>query len=166
MPQSARTQSSSFQVLVTVQVLISLTLLFHSASFKFQHESILNSKSILEAQMSSESGPRCIGALPAWAAQPRPPRRADFFSMTTNRPGRDSLLAQHPLQQVHARNQGSHRTAAHPPPARSGRWRGRSRWSAWRLAPPTRPIPPRRRCHDVGCNITKSTISYGYDILS
>ena len=23
-----------------------------------------------------------------------------------------------------------------------------------------------RRCHDIGCNITKSTISYGYDILS
>ena len=41
---------------MAVQVLTSLTLLFHSASFKFQHESILNSKSILEAQMSSESG--------------------------------------------------------------------------------------------------------------
>jgi hypothetical protein len=70
-------------------------------------------------------------------------------------------------QQVHARNQGSHCSAEYPPPARHGwRWRGRSRWSAWRLAPPTRPIPPRRRCHDIGCDITKSMISYGYDILS
>ncbi len=49
-----RTRSSSFQVLVAVQVLTSLTLLLHSASF--QLESILDSKSILEAQMSSESG--------------------------------------------------------------------------------------------------------------
>ena len=79
-----------------------------------------------------------------------PPRRADFFQWLPIRVGCDSLLAQHPLQpwQVHARNQGSHRTAEHPPPAR-WRWRGRSRWSAWRLAPPTRPIPPRRRCYDI-----------------
>ncbi len=27
-------------------------------------------------------------------------------------------------------------------------------------------IQPRRRCHDIGCDITKSMISYGYDILS
>ena len=53
-PQSARTRSSRFQVLVAVQVLTSLSVLLHSASF--QLESILNSKSILEAQMSSESG--------------------------------------------------------------------------------------------------------------
>ncbi len=38
---------------------------------------------------------------------------------------------------------------------------------AWRLAPPIRPIPGQpSRCHDIGCNIPKSTISYGYDILS
>jgi hypothetical protein len=42
---------------------------------------------------------------------------------------------------------------------------GPARWRWWG-APPTRPIPPRRRCHDIGCDITKSMISYGYDILS
>ena len=55
-PQSARTQNSSFQVLVAVKVLTGLTLLLHSDTGSFQHESILNSKSILEAQMSSASG--------------------------------------------------------------------------------------------------------------
>ena len=82
--RSLRTRSSRFQVLVAVQVLTSLSVLLHSASF--QLESILNSKSILEAQMSSESGAssrRCIGALPAWAAQPAAASR--LFSMTTNR---------------------------------------------------------------------------------
>ncbi len=52
--RSVRTQSSRIQVLVAVQVITSLTLLLHSASF--QLESILNSESILEAQMSSASG--------------------------------------------------------------------------------------------------------------
>jgi len=52
--RSVRTRSSIFQVLVAVQVLTSLSLLLHSASF--QLDSILNSESILEAQMSSESG--------------------------------------------------------------------------------------------------------------
>jgi hypothetical protein len=52
--RSVRTRSSIFQVLVAVQVLTSLSLLLHSASF--QIDSILNSESILEAQMSSESG--------------------------------------------------------------------------------------------------------------
>ena len=52
--RSVRTRSSIIQVLVAVQVITSLTLLLHSASF--QLESILNSESILKAQMSSASG--------------------------------------------------------------------------------------------------------------
>ena len=43
------------------------------------------------------------------------------------------------------------------------RWRGRRRWSGWKLAPPTRTIPP-RRCHDIGEHIMKSVISHGCDI--
>jgi hypothetical protein len=41
----------------------------------------------------------------------------------------------------------------------------RRRWSAWRLAPPTCAIPP-RRCHDIGEHIMKSVISHGCDIRS
>ena len=52
--RSVRTRSSIIQVLVAVQVITGLTLLLHSASF--QLESILNSESILKAQMSSASG--------------------------------------------------------------------------------------------------------------
>ena len=54
--RSLRTRSSRFQVLVAVQLLTSLTVLLHSLAASFQLESILNSESILEAQMSSESG--------------------------------------------------------------------------------------------------------------
>ena len=54
--RSLPTRSSRFQVLVAVQVLTSLTVLLHSLAASFQLESILNSESILEAQMSSESG--------------------------------------------------------------------------------------------------------------
>ena len=73
----------------------------------------------------------------------------------------DSSLAQ--PQQVHARDQVRRRSAGHPSPAR-GRWRGRRRWSGWKLAPPTRPIPP-RRWHDIGEHIMKSVISHGFDIM-
>jgi hypothetical protein len=92
----------------------------------------------------------------------RPPRRADFFQRLPV--GCDSLLAQQPLQQVHARDQDCRRSAEHPSPAR-WRWRGRRRWSGWKLAPPTRAIPP-RRCHDIGEHIMKSVISHGCDIRS
>ncbi len=56
--RSVRTRSSIIQVLVAVQVITSLTLLLHSASF--QLESILDSESILEASMSSESGAQAV----------------------------------------------------------------------------------------------------------
>jgi hypothetical protein len=52
-PRSVRTRSSSFQVLAAV--LASLTLLLHFIA-SFQLESILDSKSILEARMSSQAG--------------------------------------------------------------------------------------------------------------
>jgi hypothetical protein len=45
------------------------------------------------------------------------------------------------------------------------RWRGRRRWSTWKLAPPFRAIPP-CSCHDIGEHIMKSVISHGYDIRS
>ena len=90
----------------------------------------------------------------------RPPRRADFFQRLPV--GCNSLLAQQPLQQVHAWDQDCRRSAEHPSPAR-WRWRGRRRWSGWKLAPPTLAIPP-RRCHDIGEHIMKSVISHGYDI--
>ena len=54
--RSVRTRSSIIQVLVAVQVITSLTLLLHCHSASFQLESILNSESILKAQMSSASG--------------------------------------------------------------------------------------------------------------
>ncbi len=54
--RSVRTRSSIIQVLVAVQVITSLTLLLQVHSASFQLESILNSESILKAQMSSASG--------------------------------------------------------------------------------------------------------------
>ncbi len=54
----------------------------------------------------------------------------------------------------------------HWPPstlAMATHWRGRRRWSALRLEPPTRAIPP-RRCNDIDEHIMKSVISHGYDI--
>ena len=90
----------------------------------------------------------------------RPPRRAVFFQRLPF--GRESLRAQQPVQQVHARDQDRRRSAEHPSAARR-RWRGRRRWSTWPLAAPTSAIPP-RRCHDIGEHIMKSVISHGYDI--
>ncbi len=80
------------------------------------------------------------------------PRPADFFQWLQI--GRCALLAQQLLQQVHAWDQGCHHSAEHTSPAR-WRWRGRRRWSAWRLAPPTSAIQ-QRRCHDIGWDIIKS----------
>jgi hypothetical protein len=90
----------------------------------------------------------------------RPPRRAVFFQRLPF--GRESLRAQQPVQQVHARDQDRRRSAEHPSAARR-QWRGRRRWSTWPLAAPTSAIPP-RRCHDIGEHIMKSVISDGYDI--
>jgi hypothetical protein len=79
---------------VAVQVLSGLTLLLHSATISFQHESILKSKTIREAQMSMHgikvvtvqlnTRPQHIGdgvagaggAPGAWRPQPAPARRA------------------------------------------------------------------------------------------
>ena len=163
-PQSARTRSSRFQVLVAVQVLTSLSVLLHSASF--QLESILNSKSILEAQMSSESGPRCIGALPAWAAQPRPPRRADFLSMTSNRP-RLTTRAAPTATSPCAESRQSPYSCTPAPSTLAMAWpEPVERLASGAPNPPHPAAPQVLWYHSIGCNITKSMISYGYDIPS
>ena len=151
--RSVRTRSSTLQVLAAVLGILALLLHFVAS---FQLESISDSEYILDAPMSSESG-----AIHRRFAC-RPPRRADFFQRLPV--GCDSLLAQQPLQQVHARDQDCRCSAEHPSPAR-WRWRGRRRRSCWKLAPPTRAIPP-RRCHDIGEHIMKSVISQGCDIRS
>ncbi len=103
--------------------------------------------------------PRCIGALPAWAPSQCIARRGeptfsnDYQSAATHYS--HSIYCNKSTRGIKAVTVQLITRPQH-----------RSRWSAWRLAPPlaTRPIPP-HRCHDIGCNITKSTISYGYDIL-
>ena len=154
--RSVRTRSSIIQVLVAVQVITSLTLLLHSASF--QLESILNSESILEAQMSSASGAstvhRRFACMGCTARRGEPTFFNDYQS-----------AASHYSRSIHC-NKSTRGIKAVTVQLNTRPQRGRSRWSAWRLAPPTRPIPPRRRCHDIGCDITKSMISYGYDIPS
>ena len=164
-PQSARTRSSRFQVLVAVHVLTSLSVLLHSASF--QLESILNSKSILEAQMSSESGAssrRCIGALPAWAAQPAAASR--LFSMTTNRlrlttraaPTATSPCAESRQSPYSCTPAPSTLAMAWPEPV--------ERLASGAPNPPHPAAPQVLWYHSIGCNITKTMISYGYDLLS
>jgi hypothetical protein len=88
-PQSARTQNSSFQVLVAVQVLKGLTLLLHSDTGSFQHESRSSqcNKSmhgIKAVTVQLNTRPQHIGdgvagaggAPGAWRPQPAPARRA------------------------------------------------------------------------------------------
>ena len=150
--RSVRTRSSTFQVLAAA--IGSFALLLHFIA-SFQLESILDSESILEAPMSSGAIHRRFACMGCTAR-----RRAFFFQRLQI--GSGALLAQQLLQQVHARDQGRHRSAEHTSPAR-WRWRGRRRWSTWRMAPPTRAIPP-HRCHDIGEHIMKSVISHGCDI--
>jgi hypothetical protein len=151
---------STLQVLAAVLGILALLLHFVAS---FQLESISDSEYILEAPMSSESGAihRRFACMGCAARRGVPTFFNDYQSAAT---ARESLLAQQPLQQVHARDQDCRRSAEHPSPAR-WRWRGRRRWSGWKLAPPTRAIPP-RRCHDIGEYIMKSVISHGCDIRS
>ena len=151
--RSVRTRSSTFQVLAAAIGSFALLLLHFISSF--QLESILDSESILEAPMSSGAIHQRFACMGCTAR-----RRAFFFQRLQI--GSGALLAQQLLQQVHALDQGRHRSAEHTSPAR-WQWRGRRRWSTWRMAPPTRAIPP-RRCHDIGYNIIKYVASYGYDI--
>ena len=142
--RSLRTRSSRFQVLVAVQVLTSLTVLLHSASF--QLESILNSKSILEAQMSSESGAstvhRRFACMGCTARRGEPTFFNDYQSAATHYSR--SIQCNKSMRGIKAVTVQLHTRPQHV----AGR--GRSRWSAaWRLAPPTRPIPPRRMCYDI-----------------
>jgi hypothetical protein len=124
-PRSVLTRSSSFQVLVAVQVLTSLTLLLHSASF--QLDSILDSDSILEAQMSSESGAAMVH------------RRFACMGCTA-RSGEPTFFNDYQLaaRSIHC-NKSTHWIKAVTVqliicPQHL------SRWSAWRLAPPISPI--------------------------
>jgi hypothetical protein len=65
----------------------------------------------------------CIGALHAWAAQPAVTDAASRLCFNDYNSA-VALLAQQPLQQVHARDQGRRRSVERTPPAR-WRWRGR-----------------------------------------
>jgi hypothetical protein len=142
--RSVWTQSSSFKVFG------SFALLLHFIA-SFQLESVLDSESILEAHMSSGAIHRrfasgCMGC----TAHSKGCGEPTFFN------DYKSAAVHYSHSSFCNKSMRRHRSAEHTPPA-SWRWRGRRRRSTWRMAPPTRAIRS-RRCHNIGCNITKSVI--------
>ena len=107
---------------------------------------------------------RCIGALPAWAAQPAAASR--LFSMTTNRlrlttraaPTATSPCAESRQSPYSCTPAPSTLAMAWPEPV--------ERLASGAPNPPHPAAPQVLWYHSIGCNITKSMISYGYDILS
>ena len=107
---------------------------------------------------------RCIGALPAWAAQPAAASR--LFSMTTNRlrlTTRAASTATSPC----AESRQSPYSCTPAPSTLAMAWpEPVERLASGAPNPPHPAAPQVLWYHSIGCNITKSMISYGYDIPS
>ena len=110
---------------------------------------------------------RCIGALPAWAAQPAAASR--LFSMTTN-PSRLRLTtrAASTATSPCAESRQSPYSCTPAPSTLAMAWPEPVERGLASGAPnPPHPAAPQVLWyHSIGCNITKSMISYGYDIPS